>query len=91
MLTVLSDHGGRRCGIMTGEIFASIEFRRDKRITPSYVGIVARIKPGMEGTPYNNAFSELIKLDGEFKKIFKKFGLDASFFVEYDDSVKGVE
>ena len=76
---------------MTGEIFASIEFRRDKRITPTYVGIVARIKPGMEGTPFNDAFSELIKLDEEFKKIFKKHGLDVSFFVEYDDTVQGVE
>jgi hypothetical protein len=46
------------------------------------MGIVARIKPGMEGTPYNDAFSELIKLDEEFKKILKKFGINASFFVE---------
>jgi hypothetical protein len=75
---------------MTGEIFGSIEFRRDKSM-PSYVSIVARIKPGMEGTSFNDALSELIKLDNEFKKIFKKYGLDAAFFVEYDDTVKGVE
>jgi hypothetical protein len=53
---------------MTGEIFASLEFRR---------GIVARIKPGMEGTPYNDAISDLIKLDKgcERSRVIKKLKL----------------
>ncbi len=76
---------------MTGELFATIQFRRDRSSTPTHIDITARIKPDMEGTPYNDAFKDLIKLDQEFLKTFRKYGFEASFFVEYRDNVEGVD
>ncbi len=75
---------------MTGELCATIQFRRDRSSTPTHVGITARLKPDMEGTPFNDAFKDLIKLNDEFLKIFRKYGFEASFFLEYRDTVEGV-
>ncbi len=76
---------------MTGQLFASIEFRRDRSSIPIHVGITARIIPDLEGTPYNDALEELIKMNEEFLKTFRKYGFEASFFVEYRDTVEGVD